>query len=377
MLSSSTLTDIERLNRLRLIRSENVGPVTFHRLLRRFGTAEAALSALPDLARRGGRRSALTLCSEESAAREMQACARAGFRMIMEDDALYPPYLRVLDDAPPILIAKGRLDFLTVPAVAIVGARNASVNGRIMARKIAADLGQRGVCVVSGMARGIDTAAHEGALPYATVAVLAGGADVIYPQENTALYDKIIHSGVILSEMPLGKAPQANLFPRRNRIVSGMACGVVVVEASLKSGSLITARLAGEQGREVFAVPGFPADPRSRGPNSLIRQGACLTENASDIMDVLHPMQLRPHLYEKTLPLFDVEPAETDSDDALLKKAREVLSKSLNSAPVSIDELIRQCQLSAAVVSVVLLELDLAGRIEHHPGNRVSQIADL
>ncbi len=376
MISPRLLSDAERLDWVRLARSENVGPVTFHRLMERFGSAHAALQALPELARRGGKKAALQPCPKETAQREIEGYIKSGFSLIASADPGYPSLLRPLADAPPLLYAKGKVDFLTRPMVAVVGARNASVNGKILARKISADLGQLGFAVASGMARGIDTAVHEGSLPFASLAVLAGGADVIYPPENSALYKKLSEYGVVLSEMPPGTPPQANFFPRRNRIVSGMALGTLVVEASLRSGSLITARLAGEQGREVFAVPGSPLDPRSQGPNSLIRQGACLTESAADILEVLRPILERPHLAEPSLPLFDFEPPPLPSEDAELSRTRKTLLQSLNFSPVTVDEIVRQCQLSAALVSVALLELDLAGRIEHHPGNRVSLLPE-
>ncbi len=378
MFSSRMLSDNEQLDWVQLARSENVGPVTFRRLLERFGSAHAALQALPELARRGGRKAPLLPYARDSAKREIEAARKAGFSLLLPPFPTYPSRLRMVEDAPPLLYAKGILEFLTRPIVAVVGARNASINGKILTRKIVGDLGQMGFAVVSGMARGIDTAVHEGSLPHASLAVLAGGADVIYPSENAALYDNLCRQGVVLSEMPPGTPPQATLFPRRNRIVSGMALGVLVVEASLRSGSLITARLAAEQGREVFAIPGFPLDPRSQGPNSLIRQGATLTENASDISDVLRPIMEHTRLAEDSLPLFDFQPPSppSASEEENLRAAREKIRKSLNTSPVGVDEIIRQCELSAALVSVVLLELDLAGHIEHHPGNRVSLLAE-
>lgn len=367
------LTPTERLDWLRLIRSENVGPRTFLRLMERFGTASAALAALPDLAKRGGRAKPITLCPKAQAEDELAAAAALGSVMLASCEPAYPRVLAAIDDPPPILYTRGNPSLLGKPMIAMVGARNASVNGRNMARRMAADLGKAGMVVASGMARGIDTAAHEGALTFGTVAVLAGGVDVVYPPENDRLYEHIVSMGCVVSEMPPGTQPQASHFPRRNRIVSGLALGVVVVEASVKSGSLITARLAAEQGREVFAVPGHPMDPRASGPNDLIRHGATLTEGAGDVLAVLGEMLRRP-LAEGKRPAFSGAQAALPTDSELAK-ARAMLVESLGPSPVTVDLLIRECQLSASVVSLVLLELELAGRLERHPGNQVSLLA--
>ena len=272
-----TLNPAERLDWLRLIRSENVGPVTFYQLLSRFGSAEAALAALPEIAHRGGRARALTICPRATAERELQQLHAAGSRFVAWGEPDYPAALAALDDAPPLISVKGDTTLFARNALAIVGARNASANGRRFARDIALQLGQQGLLVVSGLARGIDGAAHDGALATGTVAVVAGGIDQVYPEENRALHEQIAERGVIVAEMPVGTEPQARHFPRRNRIISGCALGVLVVEAALRSGSLITARFALEQGRDVFAVPGSPLDPRCRGTNDLIRNGAILT----------------------------------------------------------------------------------------------------
>ncbi|CAA7612340.1 Predicted Rossmann fold nucleotide-binding protein [Candidatus Terasakiella magnetica] len=364
------LSATERLDWLRLIRSENVGPRTFNRLLERFGNAAAALAALPDMAKRGGSRRPITVCAKAEAERELAATERAGARLIATIEPGYPRWLAAIDDAPPLLGLMGNAATLAKPMIAMVGARNASLNGRNLARRLAADLGRAGLVVVSGLARGIDTAAHQGALASGTVAVLAGGADVIYPPENDGLWREIIETGAVVSEMPVGTQPQASYFPRRNRIISGMALGVVVVEANLRSGSLITTRFAAEQGREVFAVPGSPLDPRAAGPNDLIRHGATLTEKADDVLDALSG-QLRRPLGEGKRDAFRASPAGIPSDDELAR-ARSDITESLGPSPVTVDEIIRQCQLSASVVSWVLLELELAGRLDRHPGNRVS-----
>lgn len=365
-----TLSSAERLDWLRLIRSENVGPRTFARLLERFGSAAAALDALPGLARKGGARRPIRICPRADAERELAAAERLGIRLLGWREPGYPAWLAALDDAPPLLCVLGNPSVLAKPMVAMVGARNASLNGRNFARSLAADLGRAGYVVASGMARGIDTAAHQGALASGTVAVLAGGVDVVYPPENEPLWREIKEAGAVVSEMPVGTQPQASHFPRRNRIISGLSLGVVVVEAAARSGSLITARFAAEQGREVFAVPGSPMDPRAAGPNDLIRNGAALTEGAADVLDVLGDLLRRP-LAEPERGGFrasaGVAPAESELD-----AARGSVVEALGPAPVMVDEIIRQCQLSPSMVSWVLLELELAGRLERHPGNRVS-----
>lgn len=368
-----TLNASEKLDWLRLIRSENVGPRTFLRLLERFGSAGRALAALPDLARKGGRARPIVVCPVETARRELDAAARLGCTVLAGCEPGYPRHLAAIDDPPPILYARGAAALLAKPMVAMVGARNASVNGRTLTRRLAVDLGRDGLVVVSGLARGIDTAAHEGALAAGTVAVMAGGVDVVYPPENQKLYDDVVAMGCAVSEMPPGTQPQASHFPRRNRIVSGLALGVVVVEANLKSGSLITARMAAEQGREVFAVPGHPSDPRAQGPNDLIRHGATLTEGAGDVSRVLFDLLRRP-LAEERGGAYQSPPA-LETDEAGLARARALLQESLGPMPVAVDLLIRECQLSASVVSMVLLELELAGRLERHPGNQVALLA--
>lgn len=361
----------ERLDWLRLSRSEGVGPVTFFALLRRFGSAAAAIETLPLLSRpvkRVGRREAEA---------ELAAIERLGGRLLCWGEPLYPAMLAPVEDAPPVLTVLGRPELLAPPIIAVVGARNASASGRRLARELTAGLGEAGIIVASGMARGIDAAAHLGALDSGTVAVLAGGADIVYPEENRGLYDAMRTRGAIIAELPLGAEPQARHFPRRNRIISGLALGVVVVEAATKSGSLITARYALEQGREVFAVPGSPLDPRCRGCNDLLRNGATLTETAADVVDQLGPLLLdrgppprRPNPPVgriESRPLVAPVPAPVSDDDAL-----DLLVEKLSPTPVAVDELVRQCQMSAASIATLLLELELAGRIERHPGNLVS-----
>ena len=361
----------ELIDRLRLIRSENVGPVTFRNLVAQFGDAGAAVEALPELARRGGRKRPIKICAKAAAEREAARIAELGIQVLALDTPAYPPALAAIEDAPPLLFTRGHPHLLERPAVALVGARNASANGRRTARELAAALAGHGQLVVSGLARGIDTAAHEGALADGTAAILAGGVDVIYPPENTDLYHAIAERGVVLAENPPGMTPQARHFPQRNRLISGLVRGVVVVEAALRSGSLITARLAGEQGREVMAVPGSPADARAAGCNRLIKQGAALIETAADALAALESAHL-PTAEED--PRAGLQPAGPPSED-LVAEAREVVAELLAPSPTPVDEILRECHFSPAVVTTVLLELELAGRCERHPGNRVSLLA--
>ena len=365
------LSQPERLDWLRLIRSENVGPVTFFRLLERFGSADAALQALPGLARRGGKKG-IRIAAKGAAKDEMSAVEALGGRLIAWGEPGYPSLLHHIEDPPPLISVLGHPHLLTKRAVAIVGARNASINGKKFARRMAEDLGRGGLLVVSGMARGIDAEAHAGALETGTVGVLAGGVDIIYPKENAALYEALKERGTLISETAPGTRPQARHFPRRNRIISGMARGVVVIEAGARSGSLITARMALEQNREVFAVPGAPGDPRSQGGNRLIRSGAVLVETAENVFEALRGLRT-PSLDEREVIDFNEKNID-QPDEGEIGKARPLIEESLAAESVSVDEIIRNCQLSPAVVSTVLLELELAGRLERHPGNRVSRI---
>ncbi len=370
MTSARALRDDERRAWLRLARTENVGPTTFASLLARFGNVQAAIDAVPRLAQRGGK--ALRLPNEAESANELAALAKLGARMIACTEPDFPPGLAALDPPPPLIFMLGHTNLLQRDAVAIVGARNASALGLKLAKRISSDLGAAGLMIASGLARGIDSAAHEGALATGTVAVSAGGLDVVYPPENQALYDAIAKQGALISEMPLGMAPQARHFPRPNRLISGLARGVVVIEAAYKSGSLITAGYALEQGREVFAVPGSPLDPRARGGNRLIRDGATLTESAEDVLAVLRP--ILGHAFQEPPSPPDAIPASAD-DVALEAEADRVrvqIEEKLGPAPVEVDELVRQCGAPAAAVLTVLLELELAGRIERQPDNRVA-----
>ncbi len=362
-----TLSDSERVQWLRLARTSNVGPVTFAQLLGRFGSAAAALSEVPRLARRGGGEP-MRLPDEGVILRELEALQKIGGRVLASIEPDYPAGLAALDSPPPALSVLGDVTILSREMVAIVGARNASALGKTFASRLAADLAEADVVVVSGMARGIDTAAHQGALGGGTCAVVAGGVDIIYPPENAPLYKRLTTEGIVVSEIPLGEQPQARHFPRRNRIVSGMARGVVVVEAAEGSGSLITARFALEQNREVFAVPGSPLDPRAKGANRLLREGATLTETADDVLAVLRPI-MGGGFGEPAGP--DQMPASSIGD-AEVDRIRAAVIEALGPAPVRVDELIRQCGAPAPAVLAVLLELELAGRLARHAGNEVS-----
>jgi DNA processing protein len=378
--TNTSLASTDLIDWLRLIRTENVGPVTFRQLLAHYGSAAKAIEVLPDLAKRGGRKRPVRIASKAQAERELSAAQSLGVRLVHIGSPEYPEPLAAIDDAPPLLFVRGHPALLTRPTVAIVGTRNASANGLRMARDLARGLSEQGHTVVSGMAKGIDTAAHEGALDGGTVAVLAGGVDVVYPQQNQALYEEIVARGAAIAESPLGTEPQPRLFPKRNRLVTGMSRGVIVVEAAKQSGSLISARLAGEQGREVMAVPGHPKDPRAAGCNSLLRQGAALIEGADDALNALagaRPPGSAEHEAHGYDPAFaPAGPAAPSYDEATLAQVRQEVLNLLASTPVAVDELIRECQLSASIVTVVLLELELAGRCERHPGNRVSLIAE-
>ena len=370
------LTDDERIGWLRLIRSENVGPVTFWHLLRHYGSAAAAIDALPELSRRGGRRNPVRIASIAAAETEIGAARKAGARLVAAQEPDYPWRLAMTEDAPPVIALRGEPALCNAPVIAIVGARNASSNGKRLARTIAQDLGAAGVVVASGLARGIDAAAHAGSLGTGTVAVVAGGIDVCYPPEHDGLLEDIARRGAILAEQPVGTKPQGRHFPRRNRIISGIAAGVLVVEAAARSGSLITARCAGEQGRDVFAVPGSPLDPRCKGANGLLRDGAILTESADDILQSLHPgMRDAPaRTAMSALSAPSPEPPQHVADPEIAD-ARRSLVGFLSPAPTPVDDLVREFGDDTPAVAAALLELELAGKIERHPGNRVALVA--
>ncbi len=365
------LSDRQRLDWLRLIRTPNVGPSSFRDLINRFGSAEAALEMLPQLMLSGGIGRAVRIPSIAEASEELEQVARAGARLVGIGEPEYPPILRQMENPPPMLAIKGEPAVFSLPPVSIVGARNASLAGVKMARTLAAALGAEGFAVVSGLARGIDTAAHHGGLSTGTIAVFAGGLARPYPHDNAGLADEIAaRGGALVSEMPFAWEPRAQDFPRRNRIVAGLALGLVVVEAALRSGSLISARLATEMGRLVFAVPGSPLDPRAAGCNALLKEGATLVTEARDVVDAIRPLSGMP----VTLPGGFGEPPDLGSAPPAGDAERESVVEALGPTPVSVDELIRHTGLPAAQIFMILLELDLAGRLERHAGGSVSLI---
>lgn len=365
MASGARLNDQQRLDWLRLIRSDNVGPRTFRDLIKHCGSASDALEALPKLARRGGSRGT-RIASRAEAERELATIAARGARLVALSETDYPQPLRMIDDAPPLITVRGNPACFEKPVVAIVGSRNASAAGTKFAERIARDLGDAGFTVASGLARGIDAAAHRATIATGTIAVLAGGHNRIYPAEHESLLESLLETGAAISEMPIDWEPRARDFPRRNRLISGLSVGVVIVEAARRSGSLITARMAGEQGREVFAVPGSPLDPRAEGTNGLIKQGATVVTEAADVISALEPILGRdmPQSLEEPEP----PPHRAEPDDG--ERARIVAL--LGPTPVAIDDIIRLSGHSAAAVRTVLLELELAGRLERHGGAMVS-----
>jgi len=354
-----TLTDAERFARLRLARTDQIGPVTFRQLLERFGSAGQALEALPDLTRRGGTHGHAIPPVDDIAA-EMEAGERIGARLIVLGDADYPDMLAAVDPPPPLLWALGDASLMARPCIAVVGARIASAGGQRIARGLSQQLGEAGHVVVSGLARGIDAAAHAGALPTGTVAVLGGGVDDVYPPDNADLYAQIVDRGCVVSESRIGARAQAKDFPRRNRIISGLSRGVIVIEAELKSGSLITARLAGEQGRDVFAVPGSPLDPRSQGPNELLRQGAILCEGLEDVERAFNTLRT----LREPSPANPFDGVPDDVEAAVIDQVAALLSPT----PTPRDELARALGLPIGTVAAALLELNLMGRAELLPG---------
>jgi DNA processing protein len=353
------------VDRLRLVRSPGIGPVTYRQLIARFGSAAAALEAVPGLAARGGGK-APRLAARSDAEREIGRVEVLGGRYLALGQGLYPRALAELDDAPPLLTVKGDLRLLDKPLVATVGARNASAAACRFARQLAYDLGQHGVVTVSGLARGIDSAAHDGSLETGTIGVIAGGLDVFYPPENEARQKAMFERGLVIAEMPPGTEPRARHFPYRNRIIAGLSLGTVVVEAAPRSGSLITARLAAEAGREVMAVPGSPLDPRAQGCNQLIRDGATLIQNAADVLEAVRPIQ--PTLASPRAPFRPAEPQWLDGDGNALGLIEGLLGPS----PAPVDEIIRLSGVPSGAVQMALLELDLAGRLDRHAGGKVS-----
>ncbi|MFL0356886.1 DNA-processing protein DprA [Erythrobacter sp. GH1-10] len=366
--SGQALSQPEAFARIRLLRSPNIGPVSYTQLLARFGTAEAALEALPDLARKG--KGGYTPAHADRIEREVAEVRKAGARYLFHDQPDYPELLAELESAPPILTCRGDLSLASAPCVAMVGARNASAAAAKLARNFASELAQAGFTVVSGLARGIDGAAHEGAFPR-TIGVIASGIDIAYPPQHADLQEQIAREGLLIAEQPPGTEPRGRHFPSRNRIIAGLASGTLVVEAAPKSGSLITARLAGEAGREVMAIPGSPLDTRSLGCNQLIRDGAVLVQSPEEVIELLESFTGAPRSsfrVAEDAPEFDYsELAEADPVEG-----GEAISGLLSTAPIAVDELIRQSGASAPAVHMALLELEIAGELERHAGGLVS-----
>ncbi|AQR74767.1 DNA-processing protein DprA [Sphingomonas sp. LM7] len=349
---------------LRLLRSANIGPITWRQLIARFGSASAALDALPMLAARGGGR-APAIADAGAVRREIARVEKIGARYLFLGDSDYPPLLAELDSAPPALIVRGNVALARRTCIAMVGARNASAAACRFARQLALGLADQGVTVVSGLARGVDTASHVGSLAGGTVGVIASGIDIAFPPENAELQERVAQEGLLVAEQPPGTEPLARFFPSRNRVIAGLALGTVVVEAAPRSGSLITARIAAEAGREVMAVPGSPLDPRAQGCNLLIREGATLVQSVDDILEAIRPIDARA--VRSPTSRFEGPPPE-DAGDAERRRVTGLLGP----VPVAVDELVRQAGFSPAIVQTVLLELELAGRLERHAGGKVS-----
>ena len=359
------------INKLRLIRTPNIGPITCQLLMRRYGSAAAALDAVPDLSARGGR--PLKLATRQQIEREIEQADRLGASFICHGDEDYPACLLQFDDAPFVLTVKGHKSLLNKKGCALVGARNASINATRLAQSLAMEIGQAGYSIISGLARGIDTAAHHGSLDTGTLAVLACGIDEIYPPENTDLFAQIAEQGLLITETPFGTKPTPRLFPARNRIIASLSLGVCVIEAAFQSGSLITAREAADRGIDVMAVPGSPLDPRSQGTNRLIQDGAHLVQSAQDILSILDQ---KPALKQPDLPEFGTgqSPEASDMTPEEWAKTRQFLLENLAHDPIGVDELCRWCHVSAIDGQAILLELELAGDVQRHAGNRVSRV---
>lgn len=369
------LDDAGRLACLRLIRSENVGPVTFRELINHYGGAEQALDALPELAARGGNMRRIRITSKAEAERELDHARKVGAKPVFTIEPGYPPALASIEAPPPMLYVRGDIGLLARPAIAIVGSRQASAAGHKLTRQFASSLGHAGYVVVSGLARGIDAVAHDATLESGTLAVVAGGVDIVYPPENAALTQAIAEKGAIVAEMPPGFQPRAKDFPRRNRIISGIALGVVVVEAAKRSGTLVTARLAAEQGREVFAVPGHPLDPRAEGTNGLLKRGATLVTEAADIIEALAPLSgLSPDAaFAEQHAAQSWQPSPPTPPPLIQETERALVLELLGPAPIDVDALIRATGLDTRALKAVLMELDLAGRIVRHGAGLVSR----
>ena len=374
--------DQNTLNWLRLIRSENIGPITFNKLVEFYGDAGRALNALPEMSKQGGRKKPLTPYPEKDAVAEIKALEKIGGKFILKSDERYPKHLAACEDAPPVLSILGNIDMLKKQGVGIVGGRNASINGQKLAGKFAAEISAAGYPIISGLARGIDTASHKSSLQHGTIAVVAGGIDIVYPEQNKDLYDEIIEHGVVIAESPMGTQPQRHFFPKRNRIIAGLSYGVVVIEAKRKSGSLITANMALDYGRDVYAVPGSPLDPRSTGANHLIQsQSAQLVTRPEDVLKDIEDAMKSPlretdetnHLAGTPKPMAD---AIEDRLDDMREEYREIILGCLSPTLVHIDEIIRETGCTPAVTQAILLELELGGVIQRHPGGLINLILE-
>lgn len=366
------LNDTERLDWLQLIRTPTIGPITFHRLIAKYGSAANALDALPDLARKAGRKIALKAADRREAEQELIEADRQGARAIAYCEEDYPAPLAAIPDPPPVIYLRGHASLFEKPAIAIIGARNASGVGRKIARSLAADLGAADIVIASGLARGIDGAAHEASLKTGTIAVVAGGVDVIYPPEHDDLTAHIAREGAVISECAMGRKPTARDFPKRNRLISGLSRGVIVVEAAAKSGTLITARFALEQGREVFAVPGSPLDPRCQGANRLIRDGATLVENAEDVLEVLAAQRTGVSESDRDLFNWTGTPGDVEPDAVMTASVRRQVRELLSFTPLHRDDILRELETAPGLVAEALLELVLTGEATEHEGGRFS-----
>ena len=374
-LTTKPIDNNEKKFRLRLIRSENIGPITFNQLILRFGNAEKALAAIPNMAQKGGAKRKIKISSEKDAISEAAKLRDMGGKFFHKGEDDYPSFLTTMDDAPPILSLLGNGHLLKKQSFAIIGARNASTNAKRMAQQFATNIGKHDMVITSGLARGIDRHAHIGAFENGTIAVVAGGVDVIYPNENKDIYEEIIKLGAVISEMPLATKPQARHFPRRNRIISGISWGVLIVEAALRSGSLITARFANEQGREVFATPGSPLDARSKGTNNLIRLGAHLCENIDDILNIYNSLSSQ---YLSENQQYNIEPTFVeDVSEKEITNYRDRIIEAIGNSPVAIDDIIRQLDLPFPIIWVVLMELELAGRLERLPAGHITLLQNI
>jgi DNA processing protein len=365
---STDLSEAEKIARLQLYRSENVGPITFYQLLNRYQTAVKALEMLPDLVRRGGRTASLRVCPQSQVLKELELHQKHDATLVVWGESLYPKKLYPIADASPVLSFKGNPRLFEQKIIAIVGARNCSLIGKKLAFSYGQELGEQRYVISSGLARGIDTAAHQGALATGTLAVIAGGIDQIYPSENEKLYHQIASNGLIVAESPFGAEPQANLFPRRNRLISGLSLGVIVIEAAYQSGSLITARYANEQGKEVFVVPGSPLDPRYKGSNQLLKQGANLVTSTHDVVDILEQPYAIPLVKEQP----HIVQGIPDLDEETSQELSKVILSLLSPTAISLDELVRACRVTSAQATAVILQLELAGKVIRHFGNSVS-----